>query len=391
MLLSFTSAEGGEVYSLEVGGELTVGDLKALMEAESSIPPHEMQLVHNMNKLSDSERTLESYQVKDGDVIIIERLALPQQQELTHSVGGAPSIDWSQVQVPNDQSGSRAQSHGTGTGLLSRVDQLWAELQSSPAAILQLQSTNPPLADALTKGDVAAFRRLLAEQEERRQEWERERIRMLNADPLDPTYQQRIAETIRKDNVEQNMLTAMEYNPESFGLVTMLYVDCRANHAPIKAFVDSGAQMTFMSVACATRCNVMHLVDQRWAGMAKGVGTQKIIGRVHLCQIQIGDAFLPCSFNILENQEMDLVLGLDMLKRHQVSHMGVTWRSHGGHMQVTCMSVIYTPMHLHKMLFPLCGGYCSAVLTSERVFSVWEPLEVKYPSSLKATCPKVLV
>ena len=334
MLLSFTSAEGGEVYSLEVGGELTVGDLKALMEAESSIPPHEMQLVHNMNKLSDSERTLESYQVKDGDVIIIERLVLPQQQELTHSVGGAPSIDWSQVQVPNDQSGSRAQSHGTGTGPLSRVDQLWAELQSSPAAILQLQSTNPPLADALTKGDVAAFRRLLAEQEERRQEWERERIRMLNADPLDPTYQQRIAETIRKDNVEQNMLTAMEYNPESFGLVTMLYVDCRANHAPIKAFVDSGAQMTFMSVACATRCNVMHLVDQRWAGMAKGVGTQKIIGRVHLCQIQIGDAFLPCSFNILENQEMDLVLGLDMLKRHQVSHMGVTWRSHGGHMHV---------------------------------------------------------
>lgn len=334
MLLSFTSAEGGEVYSLEVGGELTVGDLKALMEAESSIPPHEMQLVHNMNKLSDSERTLESYQVKDGDVLIIERLALPQQQELTHSVGGAPSIDWSQVQVPNDQSGSRAQSHGTGTGPLSRVDQLWAELQSSPAAILQLQSTNPPLADALTKGDVAAFRRLLAEQEERRQEWERERIRMLNADPLDPTYQQRIAETIRKDNVEQNMLTAMEYNPESFGLVTMLYVDCRANHAPIKAFVDSGAQMTFMSVACATRCNVMHLVDQRWAGMAKGVGTQKIIGRVHLCQIQIGDAFLPCSFNILENQEMDLVLGLDMLKRHQVSHMGVTWRSHASHMHV---------------------------------------------------------
>ena len=333
MLLSFTWANGGEVYSLEVGGELTVGDLKALMEAESSIPPHEMQLIHNMNKLSDSERTLESYQVKDGDVIIIERIVLPQQQELAHSGGGAPGIDWSQVQVPNDQSGSRAQSHGTGP--LSRVDQLWAELQSSPAAILQLQSTNPPLADALTKGDVAAFRRLLAEQEERRQEWERERIRMLNADPLDPTYQQRIAETIRKDNVEQNMLTAMEYNPESFGLVTMLYVDCRANHAPIKAFVDSGAQMTFMSVACATRCNVMHLVDQRWVGMAKGVGTQKIIGRVHLCQIQIGEAFLPCSFNILENQEMDLVLGLDMLKRHQVGHMGVTWGSHGGHMQVT--------------------------------------------------------
>ncbi|CAG0918922.1 unnamed protein product [Notodromas monacha] len=293
MRLLFTSDVSDHVFSLEVGEDIELAVLKALCESESGIPGQEMSLIFNNTSLDGDSRLIGSFGLKDNDMVLVRRRQSNSSRSPSRSVPGPSQASMDDPRVLREM------------------------FLANPEQRALLNQSNPPLAKALESSDPEEFNKVFREQMRVRQEEERRRMMMLTADPFDPTAQQMIAEEIRRKNVDANMEQALEHNPESFGTVVMLYVDCVVNKHHVKAFVDTGAQTTLMSAECADRCGIKRLIDTRWSGIAKGVGTQRITGRIHMVQIEIAGCFLASSFSILEDQPMDMLLGLDMLKRHQ--------------------------------------------------------------------------
>jgi hypothetical protein len=93
----------------------------------------------------------------------------------------------------------------------------------------------------------------------------------LRVNPMDEEANKYFGDQIRKNNVDQQYRQMIEEFPESMGRVLMLYIDAEVNGHKIQAFVDSGAQSTIMSSACAERCGLLHLLDTRFEGVAVGV------------------------------------------------------------------------------------------------------------------------
>jgi DNA damage-inducible protein 1 len=51
-------------------------------------------------------------------------------------------------------------------------------------------------------------------------------------------------------------------------------------------------------------CGVMRLLDKRFAGEARGVGSCKILGKVHVAQMKLGGSFFSVSLTVLENNDV---------------------------------------------------------------------------------------
>ena len=323
MRLTISNEITGQLYGpVELSDDTDLADLVALLELDCQFDSSQNDIYHQMNILdlkNNSNRSVEDIGLKDNDLLLIRNKFNGYNQHFLMPQQGTSAPDYANLsdeqyveqfrqdllsntflkqqfmsQIPGLQdviNDPQAFSDRLGSFILSKRKNSYYESNNNGAVGFHYQQTNP----------------FNISQEE---------YKRLMENPDLPENKKRIAELIDQQVIDEQLRNAYEYTPEVFTTVTMLYINLEINGTPVKAFVDTGAQMTIMSTKLAKETGLTKLIDKRFIGEARGVGVGKIIGRIHQALVKIETQFIPSSFVVLDTQ-IDLLIGLDMLKRHQ--------------------------------------------------------------------------
>ena len=339
-----------EYQELDINENLSVLDLKANLSTIFDFSWNEMELLLNDKPLSN-QLILGQINFND-DVVILRRVK--------SNLALSRSLSGSQSSIRNNNPSSLGQAFSqfmnnsrTGNNNLNysnnnnnygnfnplsalmssfrsnakeqfiqkRVKELHDRFLTSPDDLNSLFDSNPELAEAIVSGNRQKVENIVRNQveeaEKKQKDEEMEYIRLMNSDPNDPEVQQKIAKIIQKKNIDENLRQAEEYMPETLFPVHMLFINLEINKKKVVALVDTGAQSTIMSQALCEKCDLFNLCDTRFSGIAKGVGTGKIIGTVHAAQMKIQNKVLMAKITVLENSSIGFIFGLDNMRAHR--------------------------------------------------------------------------
>ena len=205
--------------SLELPETMTVADLKALIESETTFPNNSQFLYHNGQLLADQSMALDRLGIADGEMLYMHvRDTVPSSVGRSITTGGrrppAPSAGGGGAAAP-DGAGGMAGPARPGRDGGPDPEMVRLQILGDPQARAQVQGQNPDLAAALEQPE--RFRQLFQNMRQQEVEADRQRqrqIAMLNDDPFNPESQAQIEELIRQEAVRENLQNALEHHPE---------------------------------------------------------------------------------------------------------------------------------------------------------------------------------
>ena len=116
--------------------------------------------------------------------------------------------------------------------------------------------------------------------------------------------------------IEENYLKAYQEIPEFFFPKKMIFIKGKVNGYDIKFLLDTGAAISVMNTTQAKALKLDHLIDKKYQGKLKGVGSDNIAGRIHYLEILFDFGIVPASFTIGNNDNLEPILGMDFIQSH---------------------------------------------------------------------------
>ena len=122
----------------------------------------------------------------------------------------------------------------------------------------------------------------------------------------------------KQDIITKNYIKAMEIMPELYTKSPSIHIQGSINGNSIKFLVDTGAEISIMNKSIAIACGLEKYIDERYNGKLQGVGSDKILGKVHYTEITFNWGVLPCGFTICSNNDIIPIIGIDIMNSHGI-------------------------------------------------------------------------
>lgn len=286
MRLNLHEPATGRNYVVPIEPVTTIDVIKLKLSSLYQLNYNLIRLIHG-GRLLDKHLTAQQLGLQDGSALTLE------------------------LSAPKPAPPGPAQSP------LAEAQRLLGFYLSQPAELDRLLHDDPALFEAVGTESAENVARVLAQRQQAVAPPIVDARDSLLPGELSSDYQHGLEQRIAAERLHQLEQDTYEHYPELFVPTEMLFVHGRVGAAETEVFVDTGAQTTIMRREFAERANVMKNVDRRYAITVSGVGSQKALGRIWQLPLEMNGRLFLLSCTVLEDFAHDVLLGLDMMKRHR--------------------------------------------------------------------------
>jgi DNA damage-inducible protein 1 len=309
-------------FEVDVEPTTTVDVLKLKISALQNISYNLIELVHSNMDLRDNSQTIQSLNIQPGSLIFLNRKTLTSAKTLS-MIQEAKKFIETHTKDPQQLEN------------LCEKDPEMAEavLTEDPNEVIKIMNSRRPTsgvprvpfgnqnnqAFGYNQQNNPAFGTPFLNQNQMINQGNSFDNSMTNYESqlYNADTQRKIEDQIQQNRLNQLQTETYENYPELFVPTEMLFIKGKINNLATEIFIDTGAQTTVISKEFAEKANILKNVDQRYKTLIMGVGNQTSFGRIWQIYVEIQNRFFVFSAVVLENFSHDVLLGLDMMKRHR--------------------------------------------------------------------------